>query len=714
MVKNASIVGPPQDLRPLTFDPQLSILICLSSVILCVLTASLALVRNVRSPAYQAFALGMATFAAQTVLSYLSFNAVLPGQAVLWYRWHMAAQALIPGSWLLFSLSYSRSNFSEFWGKWKWPILAAFLFPACLVSFGWNLLLANAATVSENGCWAMPIGWSGYGLNVTLLLCSVLVLANLEKTLRTSCGAIRWQIKFSVLGVGILFAAVIYTSTQVLLFRFVRTDFFNFNGAILDLANILLIISAFRNRLRDERFYVSLDVLRGSLTFLVIGLYLLGLGLFAKLAVNLRIGGVLFGKGFIVIAALLGVALLLLSEKVRYRVRRFIHLNFRKPYYDYRKLFTDFTRTTSSEIDLHRVCQVIVKTVSETFASRIVTIWLSSEGFDRPTIAASTGSMPEDVVEFEERAAPLLKYVRDRQGPVFVCRTSECDIPGISPEFLEKAGIDRCAPLRIGSHFIGLMTLDKRSELPFSIEDSDLLETFADQAAGLILNRKLFESRERVMEMESFRIFSSFFAHDLKNVASTLSLTLTNLPVHYKNPEFRADALKTMSKTVDKILNMCRSLSALEQKFELHKSPCDLDELVSDTLSGLELGRPLVTDLCPAPKISLDAEQIQKVLLNLLLNAAESSGDGEQIRVWTRCEGPWLRLSVTDRGCGMSQEFINKSLFHPFRTTKQGGSGIGLYQSRMIAEAHGGRIEVQSREGHGSTFSVFLPLDGAV
>ena len=261
-----------------------------------------------------------------------------------------------------------------------------------------------------------------------------------------------------------------------------------------------------------------------------------------------------------------------------------------------------------------------------------------------------------------------------------------------------------------GGECIGMLTLNDRAGPPFSIEDFDLLKTFADQAAGLILNHKLFESLGRAREMEAFQAVSAFFAHDLKNVASTLSLTLTNLPVHYENPEFRADALKMMSKSVEKIQNMCHRLSALNQKFELRRCECDLNELVSSTISNLNLGCVLVTDLGPVPKASLDPEQIQKVMLNFILNANESAADGTEIRIATCRKGDCLLLSVTDQGCGMSKKFIRESLFHPFKTTKERGSGIGLYQCKMIVEAHGGRIEVQSREGSGSTFSAILPL----
>ena len=67
-------------------------------------------------------------------------------------------------------------------------------------------------------------------------------------------------------------------------------------------------------------------------------------------------------------------------------------------------------------------------------------------------------------------------------------------------------------------------------------------------------------------------------------------------------------------------------------------------------------------------------------------------------------------LSVSDGGCGMSAAFMNKSLFRPFQTTKQKGLGIGMFQSKMITEAHRGTIQVESEPGKGTTFRVILPI----
>jgi signal transduction histidine kinase len=69
---------------------------------------------------------------------------------------------------------------------------------------------------------------------------------------------------------------------------------------------------------------------------------------------------------------------------------------------------------------------------------------------------------------------------------------------------------------------------------------------------------------------------------------------------------------------------------------------------------------------------------------------------------------------VSDDGCGMSLDFVNRSLFRPFQTTKKNGLGIGLFQSKMIVEAHQGRIQVDSQPGKGTTFRLILPLPKSI
>ena len=105
----------------------------------------------------------------------------------------------------------------------------------------------------------------------------------------------------------------------------------------------------------------------------------------------------------------------------------------------------------------------------------------------------------------------------------------------------------------------------------------------------------------------------------------------------------------------------------------------------------------------------VDKEEIRKLLLNLILNAIDATGGNGDISIEVGCKDT-AYIRVSDEGCGMTEDFLQKHLFKPFRTTKGKGLGIGLFQCKQIAEAHGGRIEVESTVGVGSTFTVCLPI----
>ena len=191
---------------------------------------------------------------------------------------------------------------------------------------------------------------------------------------------------------------------------------------------------------------------------------------------------------------------------------------------------------------------------------------------------------------------------------------------------------------------------------------------------------------------------SAFFVHDLKNTASTLNLMLKNLPVHFDNPAFREDALRGVAKTCEHINHLISRLSLLRHDLQIRPAESDLNDIISRVLAGWSgaAGVTLVKNFRPCPRILLDQEQILKVVTNLVLNAAEAVSKGGQIVVETGQNNGWAVLSVADNGCGMAPEFLRRALFRPFQTTKKNGFGIGMFQSKMIIEAHGGRIEVES------------------
>ena len=114
--------------------------------------------------------------------------------------------------------------------------------------------------------------------------------------------------------------------------------------------------------------------------------------------------------------------------------------------------------------------------------------------------------------------------------------------------------------------------------------------------------------RAAAKELEAFQAMAAFFVHDLKNAASTLNLMLQNLPVHFDDPEFRADALRGIGKTVNHINRLIGRLGALRHELKIEGAAADLNEVVDHVLTGIERSSTynLTKDLQPLPKLELD------------------------------------------------------------------------------------------------------------
>jgi signal transduction histidine kinase len=121
---------------------------------------------------------------------------------------------------------------------------------------------------------------------------------------------------------------------------------------------------------------------------------------------------------------------------------------------------------------------------------------------------------------------------------------------------------------------------------------------------------------------------------------------------------------------------------------------------------GLTIKSKLARQLAETP---VDARQIQQVLVNLIKNAMHAMVRGGTLTLQTGENPDYVWVSVSDTGGGIPQEQINR-IFEPFYTTKKKGSGLGLMIVQRIVRAHGGKIEIESHVGRGSTFRICLPL----
>ena len=230
--------------------------------------------------------------------------------------------------------------------------------------------------------------------------------------------------------------------------------------------------------------------------------------------------------------------------------------------------------------------------------------------------------------------------------------------------------------------------------------------------------REQIARESETRQFESFMRLAAMLTHDLKNSITALSLVVSNMEQQFDNREFRAEAMESLKESTDKLRSLVAKLSG-----------------PVESLSG-EYQRPRSTDLVPYLKrvlgataeqarrhheveihlpdtlvATVDADRIERVFENLVLNALEAMGT--ERGTLTIDAGPQseteIFFSVTDTGPGISEEFQRTRLFHAFATTKRRGVGLGLYTCREVVRAHGGQIDVKSAKGAGATFRVVLP-----
>lgn len=674
--------------------------------------------RAPRHPAHLTFGIGMGILAAETVIAWHAETRTLASDFTRWAYLRLAVAALLPVPWLIFGRCYSRGDAaSALRGQ-----LRGFLAVA-LVPFVLALIFPSAVVVPPDFpllSTRLPrLGWVGIAIELALLLTAVGVLTNLEHTFRGSVGVMRWRIKYMVLGVAVLFGFRLYAASQALLYRAPEHLMGQAGPIAVLIACILICVALARGSVFDVDVYPSHSLVYGSLTVLLAGAYLLIVGVLSHLVTRFGGAGAFPVKAFLVLVGVVGLAVLLLSERLRQRLRQFVSRNLRRPSYDYRRVWSEFTTRTTSMLDESEFCRAVTSCVSETFQALSASLWLVDDSGDQLRMVSSTVLADETAEQIEQPR----DEVRQALEAIALLREPTVLEPGthpwantlarLHPGVFPRGGRRVCQPLVAGGKLLGILVLgDRVSGLSFTTEDFDLLKCVGDQVASSLLGLQLSHRLLRAKEMEAFQTMSAFFVHDLKNTASSLSLTLQNLHQHFSNPAFREDALRSVGKSVQHLNDLITRLSRLRQELTVRPVPQDLGAVVEAALATLG-SSPTIhihKNLNPVPPVLIDAEQLEKVVVNLVLNAREAIGQQGDVHITTSTDGNWATLVVADNGCGMSPEFLQRSLFRPFKTTKKNGLGIGMFHSKMIIDAHRGRLEVESTPGQGSTFRVLLPV----
>jgi putative PEP-CTERM system histidine kinase len=664
----------------------------------------------------------MLLLATSAGISCEALSATSAAGVAYWYSLTLAAKAAASGFLLCFSFVYARGNPKDYLRRHRLPLAAAIMAPlVVVVFFGKNLVSVSGDVPPAQGWW-LAYQFPAKLLNGLLLLGYIGVLMNLEATFRASVGTMRWRIKFATLGLGAMLGIRVYTRSQALLFSGESVAVEQIEAAGLLVGCILMAVAAVRGGFSPLDIYPASALVRHSWTIVLTAGYFLIIGVFAQVVTFLGGAENLPAQAFLVLIGIVGIFILLLSDRLRESLRRRLSRWFHRPLHDFRRVWTQFSERLTSELSPQGYCRTAATLIAEIFNTLSVTFWLVDERRQRLLIGASTSTLALEAAKTDPDfpdSQPIIQHLPAHRAPFNLERISEpwgVTLRRMNAKQFPHGGDRFCLPLLAGDRCIGLAVFaDRANGAPYSLEELDLLACIGGQISAGLLNLRLTEDLMRAKELEAFQTMSAFFVHDLKNAASTLNLMLQNLPVHFDNPEFRADTLRGIGNTVSRINQLITRLGVFRSQLELKLSDSDLNGIVLKALAGFDDQGTvkLEKDLRPLPTVRMDAEQIESVVTNLLINAREAIDSEGTIRIETAHHGDTISLSVVDNGSGMSAEFLAVHLFRPFHSTKKKGLGVGMFQAKTIVEAHRGMIHVESEVGSGSAFRIVLPLRAA-
>lgn len=692
----------------------LEVIVLLLAVLAATLLGAAAVLRKRQSLASWCFLAGMLVLAADAFCGVLVFLEDDPLQSIEYQALQLLAKSFLIGPWLAFSLIYSRGEAAMFLRRWRTVLVLAVLVPpAVAIVLHEQLVLAVVQGTDMEP--AIIIGNAAKMLFAVLLLGTVLTLVNLEKTFRAAVGTVRWRVKYLFIGAGLIFGVRVYTLSQGMLFRTYDSSLTVLESVALILGCLSIGVAYLRRGFADLDIYPSRSVLQGSITVLVAGVYLFGVGILAQLLTALNIPVGFAGYAFVILIALIGLAALLCSNRFRSTVQKHISRHFKRPDHDSRKIWTHYTQTTFGIMEPEQMCRAASEVISRAFEVLTIRILLLESDTDEVRVASSTFEGVEVEDDKIENSPQLVEALNSLSEPVLLeglQRNHLGPLKEVATSQFVHGGSQMAVPLRSSERVLGVILLgDRVAGRLFSQEEKDIISCLSDQLASNLLNLQLMAQRMETKELEAFQTMSTFFVHDLKNAANSLGLMLQNLPVHFDDPEFREDALRGLGKSADRINNMIARLGQLRSQLDPEKTETDLNELVADTLEEMALAPRVELNRLfnPVPPVRLDRGQIKSVLTNLVANAVEAANGNPVVFVETGERNGDVVLEVSDNGCGMSPEFVRTTLFKPFKSTKSKGLGIGMFQSKMIVEAHDGSIEIESEEGKGTHFRIVFP-----
>ena len=640
--------------------------------------------------------LGLLVLAAVAALDLLMV--LRPEQYEVYVLPSLLLQAAACPVWVTFSLAYARGEAGSLSSAFSRVQIGASLAPMVFVLFYAGSHFFYSPDFSLEPVLFFESQTFYFYLQMVFLL--LLALTNLESTLRNAAHGNRWRIKLAVVGLGVMLLVHVLYYSQGLLYRSINVEFLGLRSAGVVVGALLLIYSEVRRG--GDQVVVTERMAYSSLLAVLAAVYLVFIGIISE--ATRQFGEIPSRNLGISVAFVLGLLALLvvLSDRFRRKLRLWVHTAFYNKKYDYRRQWMEFLGKLSTASSTPELERTILLSFCETFGFGGAAFYATAHESPYPIRRAAYHEV-KTVENIDWEGVPMQGLYLLAEGGRPAAEL-EGRVPAETAAVLRGCEASIVLPVLVGDEPEGVLVfgppIDPTEQ--YGLEDLELMEALSHQVGLTMRSFRLGDELAEAKEMEALGKVAAFVMHDLKNQVYPLSLMVDNAKDFMDDAEFQKDMLETLETTVANMKMLINQLQHLPSEDNLRLAPVPLLDLARRTARLVRLenvrfeGEEVV--------VSADAEQVEKVLMNLFLNALEAGGMAPiEVRI---AGGAAPCIQVMDHAGGIDEKILRGGLFEPFRTTKRRGMGIGLYHCRKIMEAHRGSIEVENRASDGATFTV--------
>lgn len=601
---------------------------------------------------------------------------------------------------------------------------------ALLLEFiGGGLLLAIAFYLSGyfltfrsmEGNLAVPHYGVIYFSSVAILVTVLYNAWKIEAFWRSLGKSERYKYRFLVVGSFMVSGTLAWHCSYRLTFMLVYPNHIVLLAALIFSGWLMMSYDVANSKLLNRKIFVSRKIIY-SFVFptLLAGYFLLfGIVSYIMRAFGLEMFFVI--KWLLLTLGVVGVVLLGMSGNLRRRGHFFISTHFFNNKYEYRDEWLALSENLQGTQSENEVVEALRTVLRESLYTVDIFIWLgdSEKGKDFDIVNPDRQPAGNDRNQKIAHDGTIIQYLKE-QSYFHIDEKEKTDgwlkTQAKTQELCESLQLKLLAPISIDDHIIGIIGLGAEyTGGKYGYDDFDLLSALGTQTASTLLAIRMSEELARTREQQAWDRLSAFVLHDIKNAATMLALLQENAPEHIHEPEFQQDMLELVDDTLRRMKRVENRLGSLKEDLTPNLQPLAINKLIKKCCEHIMKKMPNVKINIDSPEdmtVSADPEHLHSILENVLINACQAQCNEGNVTIQTKqgTDPNYVCIKIIDNGPGIEEQLLPDGLFEPFKTTKDGGSGIGLWQVRKLLTNMNGAIVAQNLPENGAQFTIRLPV----